>query len=223
MTNPLEEIAQVVRARDRLLIVDAISSLSSIPLETDAWGLDVVVSGSQKGWMTAPGLSFVSVSDRAWEAQDRCTTPRMYLDLRRAQRSQEAGQTPWTPAISLMFQLRQALRMLRAEGMDRYAALLEAGKHRFRPILMTSFTTICGLIPMAVGNSRMVGMPYAPLGRTMMGGLLASMVLTLVIVPLCYTFFDDLRTLLQRVLASAFKEGPAGAQGAQSATAEYGK
>ncbi len=112
---------------------------------------------------------------------------------------------------------------LRAEGMDRYAALLEAGKHRFRPILMTSFTTICGLIPMAVGNSRMVGMPYAPLGRTMMGGLLASMVLTLVIVPLCYTFFDDLRTLLQRVLASAFKEDPAGVQGAQSATAEYGK
>lgn len=118
VTNPLEEIARVVRDRDRLLIVDAISSLSSIPVETDAWGLDVVVSGSQKGWMTAPGLSFVSVSERAWEVQDRCTTPRMYLDLRRAQTSLHAGQTPWTPAISLMFQLRQALAMLRAEGME---------------------------------------------------------------------------------------------------------
>ena len=118
VTNPLEEIAQVVRRHDRLLIVDAISSLSSVPVETDAWGLDVVVSGSQKGWMVAPGLSLVSVSERAWEAQDRCTTPRMYLDLRRAQRSMQAGQTPWTPAISLMFQLRQALSMLRAEGIE---------------------------------------------------------------------------------------------------------
>ena len=75
--------------------------------------------------------------------------------------------------------------------------------HRFRPILMTTFTTVVGLLPMAVGNARMIGMPYAPLGRTMMGGLLASMVLTLVIVPLFYTFFDDLRTLFQRLLASA--------------------
>ena len=88
---------------------------------------------------------------------------------------------------------------LRAEGLDRFEALMEAGRHRFRPILMTTFTTIFGLLPMAVGNARMIGMPYAPLGRTMMGGLLASMVLTLVIVPLCYTLFDDLRELLRRV------------------------
>ena len=92
---------------------------------------------------------------------------------------------------------------LRAEGRDRFEALMEAGRLRFRPILMTTFTTICGLLPMAVGNARMIGMPYAPLGRTMMGGLLASMVLTLVIVPLCYTFFDDLRELLRRVGRSA--------------------
>ena len=105
---------------------------------------------------------------------------------------------------------------LRAAGMERYEALLEAGKHRFRPILMTSFTTICGLIPMAAGNSKMVGMPYAPLGRTMIGGLLASMVLTLVVVPLCYTFFDDLRELFQKMLAAAFKGSRREAQGAKS-------
>ena len=118
VTNPLEEIARAVRRHDRLLIVDAISSLSSVPLETDAWGLDVVVSGSQKGWMVAPGLAFVSVSERAWAAQERCTTPRMYLDLRRAQRSFENGQTPWTPAISLLFQLRRAITLLRDEGIE---------------------------------------------------------------------------------------------------------
>jgi HAE1 family hydrophobic/amphiphilic exporter-1 len=94
---------------------------------------------------------------------------------------------------------------LRAQGMGRFDALVEAGRHRFRPILMTTFTTACGLIPMAVGNAKMIGMPYAPLGRTMMGGLLASTVLTLVIVPLCYTFFDDLRELFQRVAQSGLK------------------
>jgi len=95
---------------------------------------------------------------------------------------------------------------LRDEGMDRMDALMEAGRHRFRPILMTTFTTAFGLIPMAVGNSKMVGLAYAPLGRTMMGGLLASTVLTLMLVPLFYTFFDDFRELVQKVMASAFAE-----------------
>jgi hydrophobic/amphiphilic exporter-1 (mainly G- bacteria), HAE1 family len=93
---------------------------------------------------------------------------------------------------------------LRDEGMERLDALMEAGRHRFRPILMTTFTTAFGLIPMAVGNSKMVGLAYAPLGRTMMGGLLASTVLTLVLVPLFYTFFDDFRELVQKMMASAF-------------------
>jgi len=93
---------------------------------------------------------------------------------------------------------------LRDGGMERTEALMEAGRHRFRPILMTTFTTAFGLIPMAVGNSKMVGLAYAPMGRTMIGGLLASMVLTLVLVPLFYTFFDDFRALVQKVMASAF-------------------
>ena len=117
-TNPLEEIARVVKGRDRLLIVDAISSLSSIPVETDAWGLDVVVSGSQKGWMLPPGLAFVSVSDRAWEVQEQCTTPRAYLDLRRAKNAAARGQTPWTPAVSIFYQLDRALALLREEGVE---------------------------------------------------------------------------------------------------------
>ena len=102
---------------------------------------------------------------------------------------------------------------LRDEGMDRLEALMEAGRHRFRPILMTTFTTAFGLIPMAVGNSKLVGLAYAPLGRTMIGGLMASMVLTLVLVPLFYTFFDDLRVLVQRVMSSAFsRDGAAQAR-----------
>ena len=93
---------------------------------------------------------------------------------------------------------------LRAEGKSRYDALLEAGRHRFRPILMTTFTTAFGLLPMVAGNSKMVGLAYAPLGRTMIGGLLTAMVLTLLLVPLFYTFFDDFRTAMQRIMTSAF-------------------
>ena len=94
---------------------------------------------------------------------------------------------------------------LRADGAERFEALMEAGRHRFRPILMTTFTTIFGLVPMALGNAKMIGMPYAPLGRTMMGGLLASTVLTLVIVPLFYTLFDDMRVLLRRISTAAVR------------------
>ena len=117
VTNPLREIAEAVRKHDRLLIVDAISSLSSIEVDMDGWGLDVVVSGSQKGWMVGPGLAFVGVSERGWAAQERCTTPRFYFDLKRAKASLANGQTPWTPAIPLFFQLDRALELMHAEGL----------------------------------------------------------------------------------------------------------
>ncbi len=93
---------------------------------------------------------------------------------------------------------------LRAEGSSRLSALLEAGRHRFRPILMTTMTTVCGMIPMAVGNSKIIGVPYAPLGRTMIGGLLVSTLLTLLVVPLFYTLLDDLRDYTAEVWRSAF-------------------
>ncbi|MBT4137002.1 MAG: efflux RND transporter permease subunit [Candidatus Latescibacteria bacterium] len=97
------------------------------------------------------------------------------------------------------------INRMREEGMDRTEAILEAGRNRFRPILMTTFTTIFGLMPMALGNSTVMGQPYAPMGRTMMGGLISSTFLTLLLVPLFYTFFDDLRLVLQRIATSAWK------------------
>ena len=97
---------------------------------------------------------------------------------------------------------------LRAGGLDRDRALLEAAENRFRPILMTSFTTIFGLLPMAVGGSTMIGIPYAPLGRAMMGGLFTSACFTLFVVPLFYTYVDDLRIALRRI-TSAVSSRPA--------------
>jgi HAE1 family hydrophobic/amphiphilic exporter-1 len=101
---------------------------------------------------------------------------------------------------------------LRGEGYSRYDAIIEAGQHRFRPILMTALTTIFGLIPMAVGKSSLIGIPYAPLGRTMIGGLITSTFLTLFVVPLFYTYFDDLRVFWGTILARVFsrKREPAG-------------
>jgi HAE1 family hydrophobic/amphiphilic exporter-1 len=93
---------------------------------------------------------------------------------------------------------------LRGEGYSRYDAIIEAGRHRFRPILMTALTTIFGLMPMAVGKSSLIGIPYAPLGRTMIGGLITSTFLTLFVVPLFYTYFDDLRTFWSSILVRVF-------------------
>lgn len=117
VTNPLKDIAAAVKGKGRFLIVDAISSLSSIPVEVDNWNLDVVLSGSQKGWMVAPGLAFVSMSEEAKEIQAKCTTPRFYLDLKRHVDSAARGQTPWTPAVSLFFQMDEALKLLQSETM----------------------------------------------------------------------------------------------------------
>ena len=96
------------------------------------------------------------------------------------------------------------INRMRQEGMNRAEAILEAGYNRFRPILMTTFTTVFGLVPMALGNSNLIGIPYAPLGRTLMGGLFVSTFLTLLLVPIFYTLLDDLRAFLQRIVSAVF-------------------
>ncbi|MCL6430770.1 MAG: alanine--glyoxylate aminotransferase family protein [Anaerolineae bacterium] len=122
VTNDLRSLSEVVRARRRggrpLLVVDGISSVGAIPLPTDAWECDVVVTASQKAWMAPPGLAMLSVSARAWEAMERATCPRFYWDLRAARRYAERGQTPWTPAVGVLYGLRVALKMMRAEGLE---------------------------------------------------------------------------------------------------------
>ncbi|MEX2446960.1 MAG: alanine--glyoxylate aminotransferase family protein [Dehalococcoidia bacterium] len=119
VTQPiLPDLAKLVHARDGLLIVDAISSLSSVPVKVDEWDLDVVLSGSQKGWMTSPGLAFVSMNERAWAKADANKMPRFYFDLRRHQKSALSGQTPWTPTVAVWFQLDRSLERMFAEGME---------------------------------------------------------------------------------------------------------
>ena len=93
---------------------------------------------------------------------------------------------------------------VRAEGKDRMEAIMEAAATRFRPILMTTFTTIFGLMPLAAASGTLMGVPYSSMGRAMMGGLLCATLLTLFVVPLFYTYLDDLRFALRTILSSAF-------------------
>jgi aspartate aminotransferase-like enzyme len=118
--NPLPEIARAVRQvrPDALVLVDGISSIGSVPIEPEAWGCDVVVAGSQKGWMIPPGLAFVSISPRAWERQAQSRLPKFYFDWLQAKRSGDAGMTPWTPALSLFFGLQVAIQLMRDEGLE---------------------------------------------------------------------------------------------------------
>jgi aspartate aminotransferase-like enzyme len=112
------ELGAVARDRGALVLVDAITSLAVHELKPQEWGLDAVVSGSQKGLMLPPGLAFVTLSKRAKEAQARADLPRYYFDLGLASRSLEKGSTPFTPAISLVLGLKESLAMIFAEGLE---------------------------------------------------------------------------------------------------------
>jgi aspartate aminotransferase-like enzyme len=101
---------------DLLILVDTISGALTAELRPDAWDLDVVVAGSQKAWMTPPGLTFMTVSPRAWEATRQARMPRFYFDFASMKRWVDKDQTPYTPALSLMRGLREALKIILAEG-----------------------------------------------------------------------------------------------------------
>ncbi len=118
VTNPLKEIARVVKERDKLLIVDGVSSVGSIDVKTDEWGCDVLLSGSQKGWMAPPGLAFASLSKLAWDRHAKATLPRFYWDFSLAKKYLEHGETPWTPAITAFYALDVSLKAMRAEGRE---------------------------------------------------------------------------------------------------------
>jgi aspartate aminotransferase-like enzyme len=118
LTNPLRELARTARSAERLVVVDGVSSISSIDIETDAWGVDVAVSGSQKGWMAPPGFALVSVSERAWAQQAKARSPRFYFDWKEAKTWADKGMTPFTPAVPVAFAMQEGLRMLEEEGLS---------------------------------------------------------------------------------------------------------
>jgi len=127
--NDLKTIASHVRAHGTALtIADCVTSLGATNVPMDEWGLDVVGSGSQKGYMMPPGLAFVAMGDRAWTAYERSDLPKFYLDLGKYRKSAAADSNPFTPAINLYFALEASLEIMQAEGLE--AIFARHDRHR---------------------------------------------------------------------------------------------
>jgi aspartate aminotransferase-like enzyme len=118
VTNDLGSIAQAVKKEGKLILVDSVSSMGSLNVPVDEWGLDVCVTGSQKGWMVPPGLAMISISDQAWEANKEAKMPRFYFDLAKAKNYAEKNQTPWTPCMSVVYGMTVAIEMMLKEGLS---------------------------------------------------------------------------------------------------------
>ena len=130
VVNDIKAIAEVVKKTDAILVVDAISGLTADELKPDAWGVDVVIGGSQKGLMLPPGLAFLAISEKAQKLIDSSDLPKYYFSLKAALKSYGKDDTPWTPGVSLINGLDSVLDMLIEEGMDnvlkRHARLAHA-------------------------------------------------------------------------------------------------
>ena len=126
--NPIPDLTAAIRheAPDALILVDSVSGLGAVPFEMDAWGVDVVVTGSQKAWMAAPGLAMIAASPRAWKAMEHARMPRFYLDLRAHREAAAGGETPFTPAIAVVYQVDEGLRLMHEEGAEAVFARHEA-------------------------------------------------------------------------------------------------
>ncbi len=143
VTNDLGAIAKVVKGAGKLLLVDAISSMSSVDLPVDEWGCDIVLSGSQKGWMVPPGLVFASVSAEAWRAYETAKMPRFYWDLGKSKQYRQKLENPWTPALSIVFALNTALDIMHKEGIEnifaRHARLGQATRDGVKALGLSLF------------------------------------------------------------------------------------
>ncbi len=126
--NPIPLLSAAIREVDdnALVLVDSVSALGAVPFEMDAWGIDIVVTGSQKAWMSAPGLAMVAASERAWAAMETATMPRFYLDLHAHRDAHAKGQTPWTPALGVVYQVDEGLALMERETPARVFARHEA-------------------------------------------------------------------------------------------------
>jgi len=137
--HPIQAIADLVkRYEDKVIIVDAITGIGVFNIPTDAWGLDVVISGSQKALMLPPGLSFATLSDKAWKLTEKSTLPKYYFDFKKELKNTKKNQSSYTPAISLFVGLKETLHMIRKEGLEavfrRHEKLAEATRQAVKAL-----------------------------------------------------------------------------------------
>jgi serine---pyruvate transaminase len=178
----IQSLAAAAKEAGALVVVDAVSSLGAVPLESDAWGIDVVVSGSQKALMCPPGLAFVSVSPAALAAAGRAASPRFVFDWERTRAAQAKLDAPFTPAVSLVRALDVALGLLLDEGLeaafDRHAALGRAcregakamGLELFSPDEERSAVVTAVRAPDGIDSAEIVAAMRDRFGITIAGG-----------------------------------------------------
>jgi len=176
----IESIAKIVSKTSAILVVDAISGLGAQRLSTDEWGVDVVVGGSQKALMLPPGLSFVTLSQRAWKIVENSNLPRYYWDFKKAKKSLDKEQTPYTPAVSLICALKESLRLIKEEGWEnvikRHSVLARATREAISALGLsifghpTSNVLTSVLIPSGVNEKELRGKMQDKYGVLVAGG-----------------------------------------------------
>lgn len=163
----LENIAKLTKDKDVILVTDAVSGLLAEPLKMDEWGIDVVVSGAQKGWMLPPGLAFIAINDKAYAKVEKCTNSRYYFDLRKYKKS--SPDNPWTTAVNLIYMLNKAVKMLKEEGIEnvwaRHALLGEATRSAIKAMGLTFFSERPGNVLTAVNSPE--GIPASKITKLM--------------------------------------------------------
>lgn len=116
--NDVKTLCSIIREHGALSVVDGVTSVCAMPCKPDEWGIDVLVSGSQKGFMVPPGLAFLTANERAWKVYEECKYPSFYFDWAAHRKSVRANSTPFTPAVNLIVGLNTALKMIKSEGID---------------------------------------------------------------------------------------------------------
>ena len=176
----VEEIGKVVSKTETLLVVDGISGVGAEPCYPDKWGVDCLLTGSQKGVMLPPGLGFISVSPKGWRAVEQSKSPRYYFDLRAYKKALDKDDSPYTPAISLLYQLKEALKIIQNETMEgmwaRHAWLAKATRAAVKALNLELFAERPGniltaiKIPAGVDGEKLVKTMRDDLGVTIAGG-----------------------------------------------------
>lgn len=199
--HPIEELAKLTRNReDCLLIVDAISALGAVNLPFDAWGIDIMVAGSQKALALPPGLAFIALSDKAWKTAEGCKTKKFYFDLKREKKNLDQNTTAFTPAITLVIGLAESLKAMKKEGLEnlfaRHARLAKATQEAMKALGLklyskspvNSLTAAC--VPDGIDGGKVTKLMESKFNMTIAGGQDAAKGKIFRIAHLGY--FDDL-------------------------------
>ncbi|MFH0738519.1 MAG: alanine--glyoxylate aminotransferase family protein [Candidatus Omnitrophota bacterium] len=181
VTSDIEALGEVVKDSNAVLVVDAISGLGAIDLKTDAWSVDVCVSGSQKGLMLPPGLAFISASKKAWVLVLESKSPKYYFDLKEAKKALDKTDTAYTPAISLVMAMNESLKMMRQDGLEiifnRHEKMADATRAAVKALGLELFapTAASGVVtsvkvPAGIDGEKLVKTMRDTYGVTIAGG-----------------------------------------------------